>query len=409
MSVFVPTGHPSDNIPVTSSAEGHWISTLGNLDEAPRMARLSVRRLPLAQQAALMRLQLYFTGETHRILGEYASKARGVVQAAAGEDGVFDAAEAYLAQQQLLAAWQTTFMDEWLPMFQAMRREAASIPFGAASVAHEKMIVKPAGQLTEQEGVSPVFEPQLQALIDAANQRVYQDGLQLSQRIWRLDRETREGLNRAVMSAISESKSAWQVAGDVEQFLGAGKDCPRWTSTRLFTLTKKDIASGDRRGLKTGEECKGQGVSYNALRLARNEIQAVHHLASDEIMAVQPWIEMEQINLSPAHPPIGCECEDVVVGGDNGDGVYPKGTITLPIHVHCLCYKTAVVQSEAEFTGRLRDWVQGGPDSAFDQYAQFLGIPPGELAETSFMENGIARALGVWLWGGPEDIAGRLL
>jgi hypothetical protein len=258
------------------------------LDEAKTKTihDIPVSKAELAQQGALMRLQLYVIGATHKILGDFTDKARGLILANAGKDGTLDSAQAFYAQQAVLAAWEKTFMDAWLPLFQAARREAASIPFGTLALYQEKFIKPKAKKLAEQEA-SPVFEPQLQALIDAASQRIYSDGLQLSSRIWRLDRDARDGINRTLMSAVSEGKSAWQTAKDLEVFLGADQGCPRWTSTRLFKLTKKDIASGDRRGLKTGKECQGQGVSYNALRMARTEIQAVHHEASREIMAIQ--------------------------------------------------------------------------------------------------------------------------
>jgi hypothetical protein len=365
-----------------------------------------VSKAHLAQQGALMRLQLFIIGETHRLLSDFTSTARGILLENAGEDGNLDSAEAFMAQQALEESWAKTFMDDWLPLFQAARREAASIPFGTLALYQEKFIKPKAKKLAEQEA-SPVFEPQLQALIDAANQRIYADGLQLSSRIWRLDRDARDGINRTLMSAVSEGKSAWQTAKDLEVFLGADQGCPRWTSTRLFKLTKKDIASGDRRGLKTGKECQGQGVSYNALRMARTEIQAVHHLASDQIMAAQPWIEQEQINLSPAHPKPDI-CDDVVAGGDNGDGVYPKGTIVLPLHPHCLCYKTAVMQDEAEFTDRLRAWLGGGPDAGMDGYADFLGVPKEDIPNLSFIDDAISLALGVWLFGGADQLKERV-
>lgn len=373
---------------------------------AKTVTDIPVSKAEIAQQGALMRLQLFIIGRTHELLSDFASTARGIILEAAGEDGTLDAAESYQAQLALLDAWQSTFMEDWLPEFQAARREAASIPFGTLALYQEKFLKPKAKRLQEQEA-SPVFEPQLQALIDAANQRIYGDGLQLSSRIWRMDRDARDGINRTIMSAISEGKSAWQTAGDLEQFLGASKDCPRWTSTRLFTLTKKDIASGDRRGLKTGSECQGQGVSYNALRLARTEIQAVHHEASDRIMAVQPWIEMEIVNLSPAHAKVDI-CDDVAGGGDNGDGLYPKGSVILPLHPHCLCYKTAVMQPEAEFTDRLRSWVQGGSDAGMDGYASFLGVPKEEIPELSLMDDAISLALGVWLFGGSDQLKERI-
>jgi hypothetical protein len=244
--------------------------------------------------------------------------------------------------------------------------------------------------------------------MDAANTRIYQDGLQLSARIWRINGETVDGISKVLQDGIKNGRSAWDMAKDLEKYLGAGRGCPRWTSTRLYKLTKTDIASGDRRGLLSGIECSEKGVSYNALRLARNEIQAIHHIASDRVMAIQPWIEQEQIILSPSHPPIHCICEEVVVGGVNGDGVYPKGQIVLGLHVNCLCQKLAVLGDDTQFIDRLKNWMQGGPDAGLDGYANYLGVGPENVVDTSLIDSIAAKVLGVWLFGDTGQIASFL-
>ena len=382
------------------------------------LADIRPRQAAKAQQAAQMRLQLWTVGETHRILSEFTTKAQGIVVRLAGSDGTLDAGTALRAQQDITNAWTQGYIEQWVPMFQALRREAVSIPFGSLAIRQE-WLRKLAGRqkmLGEASGrgyaaTDTVFDPQLRSLIEAANQRFYDDGLQISSRIWKLDREARSGIQQALMQGVAEKKSAWQIAKDLEQFLGASEDCPRWTSTRLYQLTKKDIASGVRTGLKTGAECDGQGVAYKALRLARNELQAVHGLATDRIMAAQPWVEKEQVMLSPAHPKPDI-CDDVIAEGEDGQGIYPKGTISLPIHPHCLCYKVAMLMPEDEFIGRLRDWVNGGSDPMMDDYARFVGAGSraqrGSLFDTSLLNDFITRALVVWLNGDAKLIMERM-
>jgi len=145
-------------------------------------------------------------------------------------------------------------------------------------------------------------------------------------------------------------------------------------------------------GLLSGKSCDGSGVSYNALRLARTEIAKMHALATDKMMAAQPWVEKEQVHLSAAHPEHD-ECDDVVEGGENGEGIYPKGEIELPIHPNCFCYKTAVLMDQKEFTSRLRGWMRGETEwVGLDQYARELGI---DTLDSSV--SGGAAALAVWL------------
>ena len=142
-----------------------------------------------------------------------------------------------------------------------------------------------------------------------------------------------QGISQTLAAGVSQGSSAWQMAGALEKYLGAGRGCPRWTSARL-RLSKAAIAGGDLTGLLSGADCAAKGVAYNALRLARNELQVIHGISTDAAMAKMPWLFKEQISLSFGHAEED-ECDQVVRGGENGAGIYPKGTITLPIHVHC--------------------------------------------------------------------------
>ncbi|MCX6786842.1 MAG: hypothetical protein NTU85_03475 [Candidatus Kaiserbacteria bacterium] len=255
------------------------------------------------------------------------------------------------------------------------------------------------------EAASPVqvqFEPQLQGILDAARERVYGDGFKLSQRIWRLDQESLNGIRQVVYEGIANGESAWAIARKLEQFLGAGAGCPRWARSRLYGLTKKDIASGDRMGLYSGEECKEQGVSYNALRLARNEVQISHHMATRAVQDKIPWIEQLQIYLSPAHPEVD-KCDDAANGGPNGDGVYPKAEAPiLPLHPQCLCGSKGILLGPEEFADKLRGWVRGEEQwPQMDQYAGWLGVGRQGIASVSLGQT-LAGALLTWLWGGQD-------
>jgi len=87
-----------------------------------------------------------------------------------------------------------------------------------------------------------------------------------------------------------------------------------------------------------------------------------------------------------------------VNGGANGDGVYPVGTIDLPLHPNCLCYKTAVMMPRDQFTGELNSWLHGGSSPMMDQYASDLGVD----LSTSLMSASVNLA--VWMSGNEETI-----
>jgi hypothetical protein len=210
-------------------------------------------------------------------------------------------------------------------------------------------------------------------------------------------------MNQVILQAVANGTSAWDLAKELEVFLGANQDCPRWTSTRLYKTSKKDIAAGDLRGLVSGDACDGQGVAYNALRLARTELQKIHALATDKVLMNSPWVEAEVINLSKGHAEIDV-CDDIVSGGDQGDGVYPVGTIGLPLHPNCLCYKTAVLTDEKAFIKDLKAWMKGEKDwKEMDSYAAFIGAGSSELTSKDLSNEPSLLSLAVWLFS--EDLS----
>jgi hypothetical protein len=367
-----------------------------------QLDQIPLGRMYQASFKAVVRLHLYFTGRTHEMMLDFTEKAQTLILKKAGKDQVLDGTSGYVVQVELMKLWGDTFKD-WSDEFEKVRTEAVSIPFGVMAVTHERLILPKISNreerkdreenLLEEAVRDGVFSPQLNILMNAASEHLYGDSLNLSQRIWRMDREARDGINNVILNGISNSSSAWDIAQQLEQYLGANADCPRWTSTRLYGKTKTQIATGDTTGLLKGDACNGRGVSYKALRLARTEIQKIHALATDRIMAQQPWVKQEQIHLSAAHPETDI-CDDTVSGGEGGKGIYSVGEIELPLHPECLCYKTAVLMDEKEFTSNLRGWMQGSTTwREMDDYQDLIG---GDVNQ-SILPNAINLA--VWLFG----------
>ena len=366
-------------------------------------ADIPLSQVHRTQQKAILRMHLYMTGETHRRLLATGRAMRGAItDAARPSDGTLDGLGQYRAKQAVTREWNK-FFAEWKELFEEMRTQAASIPFGMMAVYHDKFLRPKLGNLTERalsertNVIDFVFNPQVEAVRAAADKRIYSDGLKLSRRIWKLDHESLRQIENIISTGVANGSSAWDIAQALEQYLGAGQDCPRWTRTRLYKVPKKEIAAGRRTGLYSKDACAGQGVAYKALRLARNEIQAIHHLATDAMLKQMPWVQREQIHLSAAHP-VEDECDVIVTGGENGAGVYAVGAITLPIHVQCLCYKTAVLMSETEFTARLRGWTNGTEAwPEMDAFQQSIG---GNLL-VDLITSQIAQHLARWAFEDP--------
>jgi hypothetical protein len=392
------------------------------------LRELAVDEIASWQQMALVRLHLWVTGETHRLLIAFLDKLRPELDRAADSEGNL----AFLSGPGLQMAatdYWASFVGDWLEMVQAARRHAAWIPFGQLARLHLHYLealngvterrVREAGPSVaigypDEPGPpdairsfvfdrAPFIVSAMQARIDGilfdAEAIRYSDGKKFSDRVWNLQNGGLIGMLDILGLATAEGRSAWDTARQLEEHLGIGTDCPRWTKTRLYTLTKTDIALGDTTGL-IRNPCDTRGVAYDALRLARNEIQIVHHIATDRAFAAMPWVEKEQVVLSPSHPPIGCECEDVVVGGEKGEGIYAKGEIVLPIHVQCLCFKVAILMDEDEFVRRMRGWMAGtAPWAEMDTYAGFLGFSAADLGDTAGIAGTALAAapLAAWL------------
>ena len=127
------------------------------------------------------------------------------------------------------------------------------------------------------------------------------------------------------------------------------------------------------------------------------------NIANDIMMARMPFIEGEAIRLNSTHS-IADECDAVAAGGNKGDGVYPVGTIALPLHVLCVCYKDAVLMNPNRFGRRLRGFVRGERSwGKAEKYRNGIG---GNLG-SSLAKVAIVGALAIWLSSGPERLEER--
>ena len=369
------------------------------------MATQTIRTIPSsrlrqAEIAALARVHLWVTGEIHLRVAGFGRQARAILLRRAGEDGVFDGASGFQAQAEILRAWGDTQADLERYILAGLK-QAALLPFALMAEEHNRISRAATQRLQERANAPKVFpawvEQQFRLLIGAAQDRNI-DGLVLSARIWKIDRLVREEINLRIVEAITKKQDAWSLAKDLEQYLGANQDCPRWTSSRLYGLTKKDIADGDLFGLVNGNSCDGQGVAYKALRVARTEIQRIHAAATDMQLAASPWVQQERVIRSDGG--VTCDiCDPVTAGGEESQGIYPVGLIELPLHPNCMCYKVAVTMGDDEFVDRLRGWLDGSETwTEMDAYSTNITGGAGVDLSTE------TDLLNTWLFGGEKEL-----
>ncbi len=161
-------------------------------------------------------------------------------------------------------------------------------------------------------------------------------GLGLSDRVWNSVKDYRKELEAGLALGVSQGTGAASMARELKQYL---KD-----PDKLFRRVK------DQNGVLQLSSAAlnhhpGQGVyrsSFkNALRLTRTENNLAYRTADHLRWQSLPFVVGQEIRLSTAHPEY--DICDVCAGR------YPKGFVFTGWHPACLCYKVAIMMSDAEY------------------------------------------------------------
>lgn len=371
----------------------------------PDLNDIPADRIHQAQAVANARLQLYVTGRIHEQMADLFGPI--VRELENGGDEALDAGTASRIKSRLMQALDE-FTSDYTTDLRRVLEWSAQIPLGTLALMHEHQLLPAMAEagIDEARHGRPLTEATIESyllgqlwkeVVQAVIGRRGDDGANLSGRIWRMDSDARQGIDRVLVTGLTKKQSAWRTAQQLERYLGYKADCPRWTSDRL-QLTPAEIAAGDTTGLLSGADCESKGVAYNALRLARNEAQVAVSAMTDALLAQIPWVTHERIMTSPGHATIDV-CDEVASGGDNGDGVYPKGEVTLPIHVSCMCFKEGVVMPPQTLADRLRAW-RNGPTSwaGMTNYREGLGGSLASFIGLALLAGFGVGALSYWLF-----------
>ena len=341
---------------------------------------------------ALMRLTLRVMGETHQQLYPFQAWLVGLVRSNTDAEGMVSGHTLLGAMGQVESRYRA-FVQTWSALLTAAREQAASLPFGTLVVQHNAFMAGVPQPLTEAMtpdevgAIIGLWQQRRQRALMAVQQRVYGDGLQLSQRIWQLENGGLTAIRNTLATAYAERTSAADLADRLEGLLGAEQDLPRWTNQRLYGMTPSERAA-DAKGLLRGPEDRGRGIAYKALRLARTELQYANHAVSTEIVTHSPWVTGRKVRLSPGHPKVDI-CDEYAAGGP-----YPKDSALLPAHPNCLCYWENVVMGSSQFAQQVKGWLKG-ENGFLDDYRDWLGTQrPTELFPWTLS---LADSLELWL------------
>ena len=150
---------------------------------------------------------------------------------------------------------------------------------------------------------------------DAYLNYLEEDGLTISSRLWRTEKQNIGWIKRIVIAQVSQGAKRSKIAKALR---------------RLLT--------------RTGEK----NAWFNSWRLLTNEANKAYIMAFEDYLDKTPWIEKVKYSLSASHPKRDI-CDTFAEGGENGDGVYDKGEAPIPVfdtHILCQCYTTPVLPTE---------------------------------------------------------------
>lgn len=157
-------------------------------------------------------------------------------------------------------------------------------------------------------------------------------GYTFSERVWNLAEVTQEELERIISTGIARGRSALDMARELKAFVLGGRS--------LSDVERMAIG------------VKGRNISYEALRLARTEINNAYWDAHELAAEQSPVVKGLKWNLSATHHqrvPKGDICDEYAKQNKYGlgRGVFKVGTVPRK-HPNCLCYLTDELWSERE-------------------------------------------------------------
>lgn len=189
------------------------------------------------------------------------------------------------------------------------------------------------------------------------------DGLQLSDRLWRLDNHAAHVVSDAINFAVIQGNSASRTAQDL---LNNGKAVSKDLQSKLSANKAAGIKQRIEQELFTGA-----GSPYaNALRVTRTELNRAHGQAYLATAFSHPDVVGTRFLLSPNHPRHDiCDLHAHANLYGLGAGVYPQGKSPWPAHPNTLSYTEVVFTDEVTQNDRQSkqsplDWLNNQPKSA---------------------------------------------
>lgn len=251
-------------------------------------------------------------------------------------------------------------------------------PWTAAAIGTEAVVSASAAMEISNEAVATV------------RNFVAADGLQLSDRVWRLDRGARDAVVNSIEQAVIQGHGATQAA---RELLARGIGVPTDIQAKVKAASATGIAKQTSSALLAGEG----GAMDNAMRVFRTEINRAHGLAYQASAARHPDAVGFRYLLSPGHPrPDICDLFAAQNLYGLGPGVYPPDKIgtVWPAHPNTLCYTEVVFADEvsaADKAGK-ETTMQALDRLSPAQRRGVLGVNKAKAYDAGLLSKGMVRA-----------------
>lgn len=171
--------------------------------------------------------------------------------------------------------------------------------------------------------------------------KYYNDGLSLSDRVWKYANESAQKIQNQIALNLRLGNSALNTARQIQEANEQIVRIPKYLQKQIDLLDNKNLASNliDSYVKKT--------LHYNAMRVARTEINNAWKGSYKEKMDQLDFVENVKWNLSRSHKD-PCVCETYASQDlyGLGSGVYPKNAVPhngLSAHPNCLCNVTMIL------------------------------------------------------------------
>lgn len=174
----------------------------------------------------------------------------------------------------------------------------------------------------------------------------------ISERVWDIQDLAKQNIEIALTDALGKGKSAQQLARSIKHNLNR----PDALFRRVRNSKGKLMPSREMRKYKPGQGVY-RSAHKNALRLARNEINIAYRTSEQNSMRSNNDIVGQKISISPT---ANRECDIC----DELQGVYPKDFNWSGWHIQCLCVRTFIQKTDAEFVNEIKSGKSIKPDSS---------------------------------------------